>query len=54
MRPIEVTFRCPAHLAPALRSAVELVSNQIGDKLQYPMGDRTGQAAMTAAHGNSQ
>jgi hypothetical protein len=48
--PIEVKFSVPAHLAPALRSAVELVSNAVGEKLTYPMGDKTGQAAMTQSY----
>ena len=41
---MRIEVEIPAHLAPALKSAVELVSARVGDKLSGPMESRATQS----------
>jgi hypothetical protein len=44
-----VQVEIPGHLAPALKSAVELVSSHVGQKLEGPQESRKVQAFTDAA-----
>jgi hypothetical protein len=48
MKPVTITFDVPAHLAPALRAAVELVSDHVGEKMTGPMESRKTQSYTNA------
>jgi hypothetical protein len=44
VKPVQIVVEIPGHLAPALKSAVELVSAKVGDQLSGPMESKRTQS----------